>query len=81
MTRREQLGLGHGGIFLNPPAARRLVGAVLAEQYDEWAIGRRYMTSVAYSIDEALPAADLEKAAAIDVFNRMALSLTPLYGT
>ena len=48
----------------NPPAAHRLVGAVLAEQHDEWAIGRRYMTPVAYSIDEALPEADLEKAAA-----------------
>ena len=64
MTRREQLGLGRGGIFPNRPAARRLVGAVLAEQHDEWAIGRRYMTPVAYSIDEALPEADLEKAAA-----------------
>ena len=64
MTRREQLGLGRGGIFPNPPAARRLVGAVLAEQHDGWAIGRRYMTPVAYSIDEALPEADLEKAAA-----------------
>ena len=52
------------GIFPNRAATRRLAGAVLAEQHDEWAEGRRYLTFANDLDADTLPVSNILEAAA-----------------